>query len=258
MFPLTVSTALLFLLCLSPACHGGSGGTKPRAVMLPVRKDAATGQYMTSFLQRTPLVPVTAVVDLANPTVWVDCEKRYASSTYRGVPCGSKQCRLTGSGACAATCDGEPGPACLNNTCSALPQNTVTHFGTSGNILTDVLAVPATAPRLGRTAGPLATAPAFLFTCGARFLTKGLAAGATAMASLSRGRFALPAQLADTFGFARKFALCLPSNPAAPSVAVVGEAPHVFLPGVDLTNSLSYTPLLVNPVSALSHFQGDK
>ncbi|KAK3135709.1 hypothetical protein QOZ80_5BG0422470 [Eleusine coracana subsp. coracana] len=260
MASLAVSTALLFLLCLlSPTCSraaDSSGGNKPRAVKLPVRKDAATGQYVTTFRQRTPLVPVTAVLDLASPTVWVDCEKGYASSTYRRVPCESKLCRLTGSGSCATSCDGKPGPSCLNNTCSGLPQNTATSVATSGNILTDVLALPTTT-----LTGPLATAPAFRFTCGATFLTKGLAAGATAMASLSRNRFALPAQLANTFGFRRtRFKLCLPSTPTTtPSVgAVIGDAPHVFQPGVDLSGSLSYTPLLVNPVSGLTHFQGDK
>ncbi|GJM88531.1 hypothetical protein PR202_ga04605 [Eleusine coracana subsp. coracana] len=259
MASLAVSIALLLCL-LSPTCRAAtrSGGNKPpRAVMLPVRKDAATGQYVTTFRQRTPLVPVTAVLDLASPTVWVDCEKRYASSTYRGLPCESKLCRLTGSGSCATACYGKPGPSCLNNTCSGLPQNTATSVSTSGNIITDVLALPTT-PRQG----PLATAPAFLFTCGATFLTKGLAAGATGMASLSRNRFALPAQLANTFRLPRtKFALCLPSTPssAAPSVgAVIGDAPHVFQPGVDLSGSLAYTPLLVNPVSGLTHFQGDK
>jgi hypothetical protein len=80
----------MFLLGLSPpACRAANrpgGKNKPRAVILPVWNDATTGQYVTTFRHRTPLVPVTAVLDLANPTVWVDCEKKgYVSSTYRGV-----------------------------------------------------------------------------------------------------------------------------------------------------------------------------
>lgn len=238
---LVASTALL-LLVLSSSCRAASN---PSAVLLPVSKDGATQQYVASFRQRTPQAPVTAVLDLAGATLWVDCEAGYVSSTYARVPCGSKPCRLARTGACATSCVGAPSPACLNDTCGGFPENTVTRVSTSGNIITDVLSLPTT---FRPAPGPLATAPAFLFTCGATFLTQGLAAGAAGMASLSRARFALPTQLAATFRFSRKFALCLPPASAA-GVVVFGDAPYVFQPGVDLSKSLIYTPLLVNPVS---------
>jgi hypothetical protein len=214
-------------------------------VVLPVRKDAATGQYVTSFRQRTPQVPVTAVLDLGGATLWVDCDAGYVSSSYARVPCASKPCRLARTGACATSCVGAPSPGCLDDTCGGFPENTVTRVATGGNLITDVLSLPTTFRPMP---GPLATAPAFLFTCGATFLTKGLAAGATGMASLSRARFALPTQLAATFRFSPKFALCLPSASEA-GVVVFGDAPYAFQPGVDLSGSLIYTPLLVNNVS---------
>ena len=79
------------------------------------------------------------------------------------------------------------------------------------------------------------------------------------MASLSRARFALPTQLAATFRFSRRFALCLPPAGAA-GVVVFGDAPYAFQPGLVLSNaSLIYTPLLVNPVSTAGvSAKGDK
>ncbi|KAL6909940.1 hypothetical protein ACP4OV_001198 [Aristida adscensionis] len=249
--------AAFLFLCALGACGARAAGPdgNPSAVLLPVSKDAATQQYVTAFRQRTPLVPVKAVLDLAGATLWVDCEAGYASSTYRGVPCGSKPCRLARTAACATTCDGAPSPSCLNDTCGGFPENTVTRVSTSGNIITDALALATT---FRPAPGPLATAPAFLFTCGATLLTQGLAAGAAGMASLSRARFALPSQLAATFRFSRRFALCLPPAGAA-GVVLFGDAPYVFQPGVDCSKSLIYTPLLVNPVSTAGvSTQGDK
>jgi hypothetical protein len=253
--PPPLATLSLLVLCLLPACHTAGGTTKTPAVLLPVSKDDATQQYVAGFRQRTPLVPVKAVLDLGGASLWVNCEAGYASSSYRGVPCGSKPCRLARTHACATTCAGAPAPSCLNDTCSGFPENTVTRVGSSGNIITDALALPTT---FRPAPGPLAVAPAFLFTCGATFLTEGLAAGATGMASLSRARFALPTQLAAAFRFSRKFALCLPPASAA-GVVVFGDAPYVFQPGVDLSKSLIYTPLLVNPVSTAGvSTKGDK
>ncbi|XP_052156802.1 probable aspartic proteinase GIP2 [Oryza glaberrima] len=242
--PLASGALLLLLFVLVSPCRSAAGG-RPRAVVLPVSKDDATQQYVTVFRQRTPQVPVKAVLDLAGATLWVDCDTGYVSSSYARVPCGSKPCRLTKTGGCFNSCFGAPSPACLNGTCSGFPDNTVTRVTAGGNIITDVLSLPTTF----RTApGPFATVPEFLFTCGHTFLTEGLANGATGMVSLSRARFAFPTQLARTFGFSRRFALCLPPASAA-GVVVFGDAPYVFQPGVDLSkSSLIYTPLLVNAV----------
>lgn len=257
--PASPLAALFFLLCLSACRAAGSSPSpsgNPSAVVLPVSKDDATQQYVTGFRQRTPLVPVNAVLDLAGATLWVDCEAGYASTTYHRVPCGSKPCRLSRSAACATSCAGATSPSCLNDTCGGFPENTVTRVSTGGNIITDVLALPTT---FRPAPGPLAEAPAFLFTCGATFLTRGLAAGTTGMASLSRARFALPTQLAATFRFSRKFALCLPPT-GSTGVAVFGDAPYTFQLGMVLSNtSLIYTPLLVNPVSTAGvSTKGDK
>uniref|UniRef100_A0A0E0L2D0 Peptidase A1 domain-containing protein n=1 Tax=Oryza punctata TaxID=4537 RepID=A0A0E0L2D0_ORYPU len=253
--PLAVASgALLLLLFVSVLpCRAAAGGG-PSSVVLPVSKDDATQQYVTMFRQRTPQVPVKAVLDLAGTMLWVDCDAGYVSSSYAGVPCGAKSCRLLKNAGCAITCIDAPSAGCLNDTCSEFPKNTATSVSTAGNIITDVLSLPTT---FRPAPGPLATVPAFLFTCGHTFLTEGLADGATGMVSLSRARFALPTQLADTFRFSRKFALCLPPASAA-GVVVFGDAPYTFQPGVDLSKSLIYTPLLVNPVSTVPYGRKDK
>uniref|UniRef100_A0A0D9WGB8 Peptidase A1 domain-containing protein n=1 Tax=Leersia perrieri TaxID=77586 RepID=A0A0D9WGB8_9ORYZ len=247
---------LLLLFLVSPCRAAAGGGDRPTAVVLPVSKDDATRQYVTTFRQRTPQVPVKAVLDLAGAMLWVDCEPgSYASSSYAGVPCGSKPCRYLKNAGCAVTCLDAPSSGCLNDTCAEFPKNTATSVSTAGNVITDVLSLPTT---FRPAPGPFATAPAFVFTCGHTFLTEGLAAGATGMASLSRGRFALPTQLADTFGFSRnKFALCLPPASAA-GVVVFGDAPYTFQPGGDHSKSLIYTPLLVNPVSTVPYGRKQK
>ncbi|KQK06343.1 basic 7S globulin [Brachypodium distachyon] len=253
----STATALLFFLVSSSCCLAATS-SNPSAVVLAVQKDDATGQYVAGgFRQRTPQAPVTAVLDLGGATLWVDCDPgQYASSSYARVPCASKPCRLARTSACATSCVGAPSPGCLNDTCGGFPENTVTRLRTSGNLITDVLSLPTT---FRPAPGPLATAPAFLFACGATFLTKGLASGAAGMASLSRARFALPTQLADTFRFPRKFAHCLPPASGAGFV-LFGDAPYAFQPGVEISkSSLIYTPLLVDNVSTAGvSGKGDK
>ncbi|BAS93929.1 Os05g0403100 [Oryza sativa Japonica Group] len=152
---------LLLFVPLSP-CRAASGSS-PSAVLLPVDKDGATQQYVTMFWQRTPSVPVKAVVDLAGAMLWVDCESGYESSSYARVPCGSKPCRLAKSAACATGCSGAASPGCLNDTCTGFPEYTITRVSTGGNIITDKLSLYTTCRPMPV---PRATAPGFLFTCG--------------------------------------------------------------------------------------------
>ena len=73
------STFLLFLIAPSLA----QKSFRPKALVVPVTKDATTLQYLTRINQRTPLVPISLVVDLGGQFLWVDCEQNYVSSTYR-------------------------------------------------------------------------------------------------------------------------------------------------------------------------------
>lgn len=114
-----------------------------------------------------------------------------------------------------------------------------------GNILLDSLALPTTD---GRNPGKLALDSSFVFSCGKTKLLRGLAKGVTGLAALGRFNFSLPAQLSRAFPSPFIFAICLPSTPSANGAAFFNSAgPYYFLPGIDLSKSLIYTPLLLNP-----------
>ncbi|KAF7837239.1 basic 7S globulin-like [Senna tora] len=222
---------------------------RPKGLVVAVRKDASSRQYVTRVKQRTPLVPVKLTLDLGGQFLWVDCEKGYVSSSYKPVRCGSAACALTQSGGCGY-CDGPPKPGCSNNSCSAIPDNTVVREATVGDFTRDVLSIQS-------TTGRLLTIPNLIFTCTYTSLLKGLAAGVKGMAGLGWSKVSLPSQFSSAFSFPRKFAICLSSSTSAHGVVLFGDAPYVFLPGLDISNKLIYTPLIKNPVSTASaHYAG--
>ncbi|KAI4345573.1 hypothetical protein L6164_012681 [Bauhinia variegata] len=198
----------------------------------------------------TPLVinPVSTV--LPSQKIWVDCEKGYVSSTYKPVRCGSAQCALTGSGARGDCYDG-PKPGCNNNTCVNIYDNSISSTATTGEVTQDIFSIKSTD---GSNPGKVITVPQLIFTCGGTFMLEGLAHGVNGMAGLGRSKVSLPSQLASAFSFHRKFAICLGSN----GVVFFGDSPYVFLPGLEFSKSLTYTPLIKNPVSTASaSFSGD-
>ncbi|XVE73164.1 hypothetical protein DITRI_Ditri11bG0095200 [Diplodiscus trichospermus] len=244
------SSLLLFLF--SPSFAQQS--FRPKALVIPVSKDASTLQYLTTIKQRTPLVPIDVVVDLGGRFLWVDCDRNYVSSTYRPARCGSAQCSLAGASGCG-DCFSAPRPGCNNNTCGVEPDNSVTHTATSGEVAQDVVSLQSTD---GRNPGREVSVPRFLFACAPTFLLQGLANGVVGMAGFGRTRIGLPSQFAAAFSFHRKFAICLSSSTSAKGVIFFGDGPYVFLPGVDASESLTFTPLFINPVSTASAFpQGE-
>ncbi|RZR79434.1 hypothetical protein BHM03_00005158 [Ensete ventricosum] len=229
----------------------------PHALVLPVKKDAATLQYVTRVYQRTPPVLLELVVDLGGRYLWVDCDAGYVSSTYRPARCRSAQCSLANSFSCGDCSDG-PRPGCNDNTCGLDPENPFIRTSTIGELAGDVLSLASTD---GSNPGPLATDPRFLFSCAPTFLLEGLAKGAKGMAGLGRNKVGVPSQLAAAFSFHRKFALCLSSSTSSDGVMFFGDGPYRFLGtlNLDASQSLSYTPLLINPVStAGTYVQGEK
>ncbi|KAL5701355.1 GLC7-interacting protein 2 [Ranunculus cassubicifolius] len=218
--------------------------TRPRALVLPITKDTSTRQYLTVINQRTPLVTVNVVVDLGGQYLWVDCDQSYKSSSYLPALCKSAQCSLSGANSCITECYSAARPGCNNNTC------------TSGELGQDVFAIASTN---GKNPGPLVPVPRFLFTCAPTLFLEGLAKGVLGMAGLGRGTLGLPSLLASAFSFNRKFAVCLPSTNSGRGVVFFGNGPYTMLPNVDVSTSLVYTPLLINPVStAGTYSQGDR
>ncbi|OMO74350.1 Peptidase A1 [Corchorus olitorius] len=239
---------LLFFFFVSPSIQAS---LRPKALVLPVKKDASTLQYVTQLKQRTPLVPLKLTLDLGGAYLWVDCDQGYVSSSYKPALCNSAQCSFARSKSCG-DCDIGPKPGCNKNTCSVLPSNPVSRTGTIGEVTQDVISVQSTN---GKNPGKPVSVPKFLFSCGSTFLAEGLASGVKGMAGLGRSKISMSSQFPAAFSFRRKFAICLSSLPNANGVIFFGDGPYTFLPGeFDVSKSLIYTPLILNPVSTSPAF----
>ncbi|XP_059315845.1 probable aspartic proteinase GIP2 [Lycium ferocissimum] len=250
----SLSLFLCFLLLFSLST--AKTPPRPRAFLLPVTKDAATKQYVTVIRQRTPLFPVKLTVDLGQRSMWVDCEKGYVSSSYKPVPCSSVPCERSFSGACVESCVGSPSPGCNNNTCAFFPDNPFINTGSVGEFAEDVVSLQLT-DGCSNT-GKFVSANGVVFACGPTFLLKALAKGVIGIAGFRNGFIGLPSQIAAAFHLDRKFAICLSSSTTSPGVILFGDSRYVSLPGVNVSRTLAYTPLLKNHVSTVgSHIQGE-
>ncbi|CAH9140568.1 unnamed protein product [Cuscuta epithymum] len=243
---MAASSSIVELLCFSIPlflCSSSSAQSfRPKALVAPVTKDASTLQYLTRINQRSPLVPVNLVLHLGGESLWVDCDGKYVSSSYRPVRCRTAQCSLAKPIACG-DCSSAPRPYCTNNTCGTFPYNPIINTLTGGDLAEDVVSVASTD---GSTPGKPAAASGFLFTCAPAFLLKGLAKGATGIAGLGRAKVGIPLQFSSGFNFRRKFAICLTSSTG---VVFYGDGPYNLLPNIDASKILTYTPL-INPVSS--------
>ncbi|KAL5541660.1 hypothetical protein UlMin_009370 [Ulmus minor] len=197
---------------------------RPKALVLPITKDASTLQYTTHITQRTPPVPTKLTIDLGNDYLWVDCEKDYKSTTKTFIPCRSARCNLLSPG---SACTAPPNPS--EAICVDFPYNEVIRTSTSGEVAQDKLYIQSTN---GFNPGRVVSISNFIFTCAPSFLLEGLANGVS-----------LPSQFAASFSFTRKFAICL--NPSDGAI-IFGSAPYIF--NFNMSNSLTYTPLLQNPI----------
>ncbi|MFS7975880.1 putative nepenthesin [Helianthus anomalus] len=250
----TTVKLLIFSVFLIISLSSAQPSFRPAALVVPVRKDAATSQYVTRINQRTPLVQENLVVDLGGRFLWVDCDNNYVSSTYRPARCRSAQCSLAEANGCG-DCFGPARPGCNNNTCGVSPDNPITRTATSGELATDLVQVRSTD---GSNPGRPVNVSQFLFSCAPTFLLQGLASGVSGMAGLGRTRIGLPTQLAAAFSFDRKFAICLSSSTNSDGVIFFGDGPYRFFPNIDVSQSLRTTRLFINPVStASSSTQGE-
>ncbi|KAJ1428771.1 Xylanase inhibitor, C-terminal [Sesbania bispinosa] len=74
------------------------------------------------------------------------------------------------------------------------------------------------------------------------------------MAGLARNEISVPSLFASAFNFHKKFAICLSSSTTSSGVLFFGDVPYVFLPGIDVSKSLIYTPLIKNPDDSAGPF----
>ncbi|KAL7220529.1 hypothetical protein ACSBR2_013413 [Camellia fascicularis] len=231
--PIFLLFSFTFLLTFSLAQKPSSQNI---GIVLPVIKDVSTLQYVTHMhYGSNPMVPIKLVVDLGGPFLWLDCASGRMLSSHRPVNGGSLQCSRANI---ANGCD-----------CSVDTVNTITHGATRGELVEDIVAVDCI-DRSGLVTS-ITTVDHFLFSCVPPWLLNGLASGVKGMLGLGRARISLPSQLATTFGFQRKFAICLSSSNG---VVLLGNEPYVSIFEPDLPNSLMYTPLISNQDGALEDY----
>lgn len=198
----------------------------PKAIILPVNKDLSTFQYVTQVYMGAHLVPTNLVVDLGGSFLWTNCGLTSVSSSQKLVPCNSLKCSMA-----------KPN-GCTNKICGVQSENPFTKVAATGELAEDMFAVEFIDEL---KTGSIASIHEFLFSCASTTLLQGLARGAKGMLGLGNSRIALPSKLSDTFGFQRKFALCLSSSNGA---IISGESPYLSLLGHDVSRSMLYTPLI--------------
>ncbi|KAL3644859.1 hypothetical protein CASFOL_010039 [Castilleja foliolosa] len=122
----------------------------------------------------------------------------------------------------------------------------------TGQPLTSSLSMPVTE---GFNPGQLGSIPGFHFSCTKKSSLKGLIKSASGFAGLGRSNLSIPAQVSNFSSERLVFALCMSGSPSAPGVAFFGSTgPYHFIPEIDLSKHLNYTPLLINPVGTVKGY----
>ncbi|CAH1431766.1 unnamed protein product [Lactuca virosa] len=207
------------------------------AFVAPITKRhvQTTPFYILKLHLKTPLQPTDLLLHVGATFTAVDCTRNYTSTTFHPVPCNSSLCHSLQS-----NCDINTGKTVDPGGCVILPHNSFAHV--------DSLALPTTN---GRNPGQLGVFHDFVFTCSdesSRLLQGHAKKEVTGLAGFGFSKFSLPAQV-STAAASSVFALCLSGSPSAPGVAFFDLIkPYYFLPGIDVSEHLNYTPIFSYPV----------
>ncbi|GAB2265564.1 hypothetical protein Dimus_000607 [Dionaea muscipula] len=247
MSPRARSTLALFCIIVVVSSISFCHGTAATFLLTRIAKDQQTLQYTTTVYLKTPLQPTKLVVDVGAQFSWVDCQgNSYNSTTYSHTPCNSTLCAALNSLACS-NCYTPPAPDCGNFTCALFPENPIANNASIDDAIIDCLDVPTTD---GSNPGLPRLVSDFVFSCSKNYMLKDLAQNATGFLALGRANYSFPYQLSRDFSLPNIFALCLSGSTDGSGVGLYGSAgPYNFLPGDDLSQSLTYTPLILNPFS---------
>ncbi|KAJ6764165.1 ASPARTYL PROTEASE-RELATED, partial [Salix koriyanagi] len=83
--------SFLYIFNLNPS-YAQISSSPVRSLVLPVTKDPATLQYLTTIYHGTSQEPIRVVIDLGCPSLWLYCSSGRLSSSRRLVPSCSIQC----------------------------------------------------------------------------------------------------------------------------------------------------------------------
>ncbi|CAI9107889.1 OLC1v1007369C1 [Oldenlandia corymbosa var. corymbosa] len=240
------SISFIFIILLILFCCFSAEGNQPLFSL--IRKDNATKLYSVSMYLGNPYERRDLHLDLGASLSWFDCDHGFNSSSYVHVLYNSTLCHMLHYGV-HGNCFKKRGPACFNNSCEFYSENSVTQKAAVGDLLVDTFWLNATDvgnPGIVDLGGIID----FTFSCGTTKLLTGLATGVTGLAALGRFNFSIPADMSRAFSSPWVFAICLPSSPSGDGAAVFNSyGPYILSPaGIDVSKSMIYTPLLLNPI----------
>ncbi|KAI3800994.1 hypothetical protein L1987_29094 [Smallanthus sonchifolius] len=224
---MSISIFLLFLF-VSPSFS---------AFVAPVTKHHVhnTPFYTLKLQLKTPLQPTYLLLHVGATFTSVNCRRNYTSTTSHPIPCNSSLCHSLQS------------TQSINTKCDIATRNVHSPGGCvisphKSFALVDSLALPTTD---GRNPGQLSVFPEFVFTCSdesSRLLNGRAKKVVSGLAGLGFSNYSLPAQVSSTSSV---FSICLSGSPSAPGVAFFGiSKPYYFLPGIDVSDQLYYTPIV--------------
>ncbi|KZV43090.1 basic 7S globulin 2-like [Dorcoceras hygrometricum] len=224
-----------------------------------INKDESSGLYTMTIYMKTPLQPSKLHLDLGSFLPWYDCARHHKSSTYQPVIYNSSLSVDLDTKA-YGNCFEKPSPGCSNDTCSFFPENPVSQKIATGLLLTDKYALP-----IAKKQFQLGKVSEIVLSCTGpnkySRIYRGLAKGSTGLASLGRFNYSLSAQISRASSPLSPwiFALCLPTSSKAPGIALFNSpGPYNFSPGIDLSRSLTYTPLILDYYIGLTSFRVNK
>ncbi|KAL4572063.1 hypothetical protein LXL04_018832 [Taraxacum kok-saghyz] len=226
----------LLLLLISPSFS---------AFVAPITKHHghSTPFYTLKLHLKTPLQPTDLLLHVGATFTAVDCTRNYTSTTFHPVPCNSSLCRsLQSNRANTTNCDITTGKTVVRGVCIILPNRSFAHV--------DTLALPITN---GQNPGQLGVFRDFVFTCSdesSRLLQGHAKKEVAGLAGFGFSKFSLPAQVSTADAASTVFALCISGSPSAPGVAFFNQIkPYYFLPGIDVSDHLNYTPIFSHSVA---------
>ncbi|MED6213875.1 hypothetical protein PIB30_097583 [Stylosanthes scabra] len=207
-------------------------------ITLPIKLDPTKHQYYTSLPIGTPPHNINFAIDIQEKALWYDCGPHYTSSSYKPIPCATKQCPTK---SCIDTCEGFPRklPGCTNNTCAVDYFNIFDDSLFSSDLGEDLLYIPGV--KIPRR---------FLSLCANSELFQtppltGFAKGIGGALGLGRNTpLSLPIQISSTYNVIPKFTLCLPSSIKNSGILFIGGSPY------HLINSLpNHVPFVTSAAS---------
>lgn len=220
--------SILFVLLLVLV----SSSNAQNGLVLPLRKDAKTSQFYTTFQMGSNRAAINTVLHLSGQHLWFACDD-YVSTTYAPIPCDSAKCEFAKGMGCSG-CNGPARPGCTNNTCGAASSNPYTWYLTSNGFYEDTL-----------SSKDHVELSQFLFSCVPNDYLNGLAAGASGMLGLGRFDIAFHRQVADKMKLPDRFSICPPSSGLGKLTVGGGMSAKS-----DISGLLKSTPLIINkPVS---------